>query len=403
MNYEKYFTQEIHTLKNDGNYRVFAHLERIVGKFPYAFYHCGAQKKIVTIWCSNDYLGMGHHPTVLQAMEEALHLTGAGAGGTRNISGTHRLHVELEEELADLHGKEAALLFTSAYVANDAALSTLGSRLPKAVIFSDENNHASIIHGIRHSRATKHIFRHNDVNHLEQLLKATPVTTPKLIVFQSIYSMDGDCAPIREIADLAKKYKALTYIDEVHAVGLYGKRGGGLTEKLGLSPDIDFINGTFGKAFGLIGGYVAGSKMAIDYLRSFTPGFIFTTALPPVIAAGAMASIRHLKTSSVEREQHQQRVALLKSKLHAAGIPYMRNDTHITSIVIGDAHLCKQASDELLAAHNIYAQPINFPTVPKGTERLRLTVTPYHTEEMIEEFIRAMEAVWQKLSIRQAA
>ena len=403
MNYESFFNTALVQLKSEGKYRVFADLERCVGKFPYANMHCDGDKFPIVSWCSNDYLGMGQHPKVLSAMHEALDKMGAGAGGTRNIGGTNHYHVMLEGLLATLHQKESALLFSSAYVANEAALSTLASRLPNCMVISDENNHASIIHGIRSSRAEKVIFRHNDLAHLEQILQNADPDRPKLVVFQSIYSMDGDFAPIREMCDLADQYGALTYIDEVHAVGLYGKSGAGISQMQGLAHRPTIVEGTFGKAYGLMGGYIAGPANVIDFIRSFAPGFIFTTALPPAICAGAMASIQHLMDSDEERIKHQERVTAVKQALMEAGISFLDTPSHIVPIIIGEAHLCKQASHHLLTKHGIYIQPINYPTVPVGTERLRITVTPHHTDAMIKQLIVALQDIWATFGLQRVA
>ena len=392
MNYQNFFRSELDALRADGNYRNFAELERHRGAFPHATCHNGPGE--VTIWCSNDYLGMGQHPAVLAAMHEALDRTGAGAGGTRNISGTTHDHVQLEAELADLHGKEAALLFTSGYVSNWAALGTLASRIPDCVVLSDALNHASMIEGIRHSRAKKVIWNHNDVADLEAKLAALPLEQPKLIAFESVYSMDGDIAPIREICDLADKYNAMTYLDEVHAVGLYGPRGGGIAEREGLMGRLTVIEGTLGKAFGVVGGYIAASAELCDFVRSFASGFIFTTALPPAIAAGAAASIRHLKQSSAERESQQAKVAQVRARLDAIGLPHIDNPSHIIPVMVGDPMKCKFISDVLLRDHGIYIQPINYPTVPKGTERLRITPSPVHTAEDIDRLVQALESLW---------
>ncbi|PTX54477.1 5-aminolevulinate synthase [Litoreibacter ponti] len=397
MNYNDFFAREIAALKDEGNYREFAELERRRGAFPSATCHNGPAD--VTIWCSNDYLGMGQHPKVLEAMHTALDRSGAGAGGTRNISGTTHDHVVLEAELADLHGKEAALLFTSGYVSNWAALGTLASRIPGCVVLSDALNHASMIEGIRHSKAQKVIWRHNDLADLEAKLKALPANAPKLIAFESVYSMDGDIAPIKEICDLADRYGAMTYLDEVHAVGLYGPRGGGIAEREGLMDRLTVIEGTLGKAFGVVGGYIAASAELCDFVRSFASGFIFTTALPPCVAAGAAASIQHLKTSLAERSAQQDRVATVRRRLEAIGLPHIDNPSHIIPVMVGDPVKCKFISDTLLKEHGIYIQPINYPTVPKGTERLRITPSPVHSAADIDTLIDALEDLWTRCQL----
>lgn len=396
--YETLFQQSIERVKAEGRYRVFNDLERKAGSFPHAKSHITG--KTVTVWCSNDYLGMGQHPKIISAMSEAIGRYGAGAGGTRNISGTHHAIVTLEKTIAELHNKEAALVMTSGYVTNEAALSTLCSILPDCIVFSDAYNHASMIHGIRGSKAEKKIFRHNDVAHLEELLKNSEPNRPKIIAFESVYSMDGDISPIKEICDLADKYNAITYLDEVHAVGMYGAHGGGVAEREGLMDRLTVIQGTLGKAYGVMGGYVASSKTIIDVIRSYASGFIFTTALPPALAAGANASIRHLMESSEERERHQYNVSVLKDMLKKAGLPVMPTQSHILPVLVSDPVLCKQASDILLNKFDIYVQPINFPTVPRGTERLRITPTPNHTHEMMFELTRTLAWVFERLGIK---
>lgn len=401
MDYEKYFDDAIGALKDEGRYRVFIDIERQRGSFPRAVHHASETqgKRSITVWCSNDYLGMGQHPVVTTAMHEAIEAVGAGSGGTRNISGTTHFHVELERELADLHGKEAALVFTSGYVSNDAGISTMARLIPDCLILSDAWNHNSMITGVRNSGMQKAVFRHNDVEHLEQLLKEAGKERGKLIVFESLYSMDGDVSPIGRICDLAEKYQAMTYLDEVHAVGMYGPRGGGQAELQGQMGRIDVVEGTLAKAFGCLGGYISGSANVIDAVRSYAPGFIFTTALPPAICAAATAAIRHLKTSSWERERHQDRAARVKAILLGAGLPVMPTETHIVPVYVGDPESCKAACDILLREHGIYIQPINYPTVPKGTERLRITPSPYHDDALIDALGEALVDVWERLGL----
>ena len=394
MGYDTFFQRQIDALHAEGRYRVFADLKRQRGAFPSADHKRGDKHRAVTVWCSNDYLGMGQHPAVLGAMHEALDAVGAGSGGTRNISGTTRYHVELEAELADLHGKEAALLFTSAFVANDATLSTLAKMIPGVIIFSDAKNHASLIEGIRHGGGAKEIFRHNDMEDLEDLLKKYPRHAPKIIVFESVYSMDGHIAPMRAICDLAEKYGALTYLDEVHAVGMYGPRGAGIAERDGVMHRIDIINGTLAKGFGVMGGYIAASQACCDAIRSYAPGFIFTTSLAPVIAAGALASIRHLKVSDVERQSHQAKAQEVKARLIAARLPVMPSPSHIVPVMVGNPVHCKAVTDALLERYGVYVQPINYPTVPKGTERIRLTPSPVHTPAQMDHLVASLTELW---------
>ncbi len=403
MNYEQFFQGRLRDLKDEGNYRIFADLERKAGRFPRASHHDDEGLQDVTVWCSNDYLGMGQSADVLTAMKETLDKCGAGAGGTRNISGTNHNHVLLEDELADLHGKEAALLFTSGYVSNLAALSTLAARLPGCVVLSDELNHASMIEGIRHSRAEKQIFKHNDVADLERRLREIDPARPKLVAFESVYSMDGDISPIGDICDVAEKYGAMTYLDEVHAVGMYGPHGGGVSERDGVADRVTVIEGTLAKAFGVLGGYIAASVALCDFVRSFSSAFIFTTALPPAVAAGALTSVRHLKTSDAERLRQRDRVARLRRRLDEAGIQHYDNPSHIVPVIVGDPVLCKQITDELMSVYGIYVQPINYPTVPKGTERLRITPGPLHSDGDIDHLVRSLSAIWSKAGLKLAA
>jgi 5-aminolevulinate synthase len=399
MNYNDFFTDALARLHGERRYRVFADLERIAGRIPHAIWHSPQGPKNVVIWCSNDYLGMGQHPKVIGAMVETATRAGTGAGGTRNIAGNNHPLVQLECELADLHGKEAALVFTSGYISNETSISTLARHMPNCLILSDALNHNSMIEGVRQSRCEKQIFHHNDMQHLEALLARAAPDRPKLIVFESLYSMDGDLAPVSRICDLAERYGAMTYIDEVHAVGMYGPRGGGISERDGAMGRIDVIEGTLAKAFGCLGGYIAGSRILVDTVRSYAPGFIFTTALPPAVCAAAAAAVRHLKTSQWERERHQDRAARTKAVLTAAALPVMHSASHIVPVFVGDPERCKEASDLLLTDHGIYIQPINYPTVPKGTERLRITPSPYHDDGLIDTLAEALVDVWQRLQL----
>jgi 5-aminolevulinate synthase len=403
VDYDSIFKAAIEKLHEEGRYRVFIDILRNKGNFPDARCFGGNGPKPITVWCSNDYLAMGQHPAVIEAMDVALHEVGAGSGGTRNISGNTHYHTELEAELASLHGKEGALLFTSGYVSNEAALSTLGKLLPGCIIFSDELNHASMIAGIKNSGCEKRVFRHNDLEHLEELLAAADPEAPKLIAFESVYSMDADIAPIAEICDLADKYNALTYLDEVHAVGMYGAHGGGISERDGVADRLTLIEGTLGKAFGVMGGYIAASKTIVDCIRSYAPGFIFTTSLSPVLVAGALASVRHLKANAIEREMQQQSASMLKSKFKSAGLPAMPSVTHIVPLLVGCPVKAKRISDILLAEYGLYVQPINYPTVPRGTERLRFTPGPHHTAEMMDELTSALLEIWDRLELQLAA
>jgi 5-aminolevulinate synthase len=403
MTYNDLCGAALNTLRQERRYRVFADLERIAGRFPHATWHAPQGPRDVVIWCSNDYLGMAQHPKVIGAMVETATRMGTGAGGTRNIAGTNHPLVELERELADLHGKSAALLFTSGYVSNQTGIATIARLLPNCLLLSDALNHNSMIEGVRQSGCERQIWRHNDLAHLEELLKAAAPERPKLIVFESLYSMDGDVAPIHAICDLAEKYGAMTYCDEVHAVGMYGPRGGGVCERDKAMHRVDVIEGTLAKAFGCLGGYIAGTSEMVDAVRSYAPGFIFTTALPPAICAAATAAIRHLKTSSWERERHQDRAARVKAVLNAAGLPVMPSDTHIVPVLVGDPEKCKLASDLLLSEHGIYIQPINYPTVPRGMERLRITPSPYHDDALVDRLAEALVDVWEKLQLPRRA
>ncbi len=403
MDYEQKFADALDALKREGRYREFADIRRQRGAFPAATHYSSDGPRDIKVWCSNDYLGMGQHPVVVDAMHGAIDEAGAGSGGTRNISGTTRYHVELEQELAELHGKEAALLFTSGYVANDASLSTLVRLLPGCVIFSDAMNHASMIEGIRHGRGPKRIWKHNDLADLEAMLREYETDAPKIIAFESVYSMDGDIAPIAEICDLAERYNALTYLDEVHAVGLYGDRGAGVAERDGVMDRIDIIEGTLAKGFGLMGGYIAASANMVDAIRSYAAGFIFTTSLPPAIVAGALASVRHLKSSQAERDLQKERAKTLKRRLTEAGLPVLENPSHIVPVMVRDPALCKQLTDALMERFGIYVQPINYPTVPRGTERIRLTPGPLHSDGDMDHLIEALNALWGEMDLQRAA
>lgn len=403
MNYEQFFADKVTALKKEGRYRVFADLERQAGRFPKASVHGREGEREITVWCSNDYLGMGQHPDVLTAMHTAIDRCGAGAGGTRNISGTNHYHVLLEDELADLHRTETALIFGSGWIANMTALCTICRLVPDCLVLSDEKNHNSMIEGIIHSRAEKRLFRHNDVNHLDRILSEYPLDRPKLVAFESVYSMDGDIAPIGELCDVADRWSAMTFLDEVHAVGLYGRRGAGVAERDGVMHRLTIIQGTLAKAFGVVGGYIAGSASMCDFVRSYGNGFIFSSAMPPSVAAGALASVKYLKQHNEVRERHQERAATLKRRLRQAGLPVMPSQSHIVPVLVGDPVLCKEATDLLLSKHAIYVQPINYPTVARGTERLRFTPTPLHDDVEIDRLIAAMQDVWHRLQLRLAA
>jgi 5-aminolevulinate synthase len=397
MDYRQYFDQRLADLRNEGRYRVFATLERIAGKFPKALYHApDGSSREVTVWCNNDYLGMGQNPKVLAAMHDAINRSGAGAGGTRNISGTTRYIVDLESSVANLHHKESALVFSSGYTANEGALGTIASLIPDCIVFSDELNHASMIHGMRNSKAEKRIYRHNDMDHLETLLKQAPSNRPKLIAFESVYSMEGDIAPLETLCDLAEKYGAMTYLDEVHAVGVYGPRGGGVAEQRGLMDRIDVIEGTFGKAYGLMGGFITANSSIVDAVRSYSGNFIFTTALPPALCAGATASVEHLKTSDVERQAIRRNASQFKSILEKDGLPFLKGESHIVPLIVGDSVCCKALTDWLMDAHDIYVQPINYPTVPRGTERMRLTATAAHSSDDILRLTGILKDLWEE-------
>ena len=403
MNYEKFFLENINSIKNQGLYRTFADIERESGSFPYALKHQDGKAEKIIVWCSNDYLGLGQNKKIIDAMKGALDRVGTGAGGTRNISGPSHYHVLLEREICYLHQKQSSLLFNSGYIANEATLSTLGSHLPNCLMISDAMNHASMIHGIRSANCEKKIFSHNNIDHLEEILKEEDINRAKVVVIESIYSMDGDIAPVKKIVHIAKKYNALTYVDEVHAVGMYGERGAGIAELQGAAKKVDIIQGTLAKAFGVIGGYIAGESKCVDFIRSFASGFIFTTALPPAVAAGAYASLHYLKYSEKERSDLRKKSELLKKLLKKAKLPAIPSPSHIVPVVIGDSRLCKEASNQLLEQHSIYAQPIFYPTVPRGKARLRFTPTPLHTNQMIRDLVEALKDIWEKLKLKKAA